>query len=297
MRVWLVGAGYWGEKIASTLKDLGVESTIIDVRNGSTIDDINTLDPVILATPVSDHYSTAKILLERGHDLYVEKPLTETKEQALDLKNSMQGDQILMVGYIFLYHQHCNMLKEAIKENVLGDIKHIHVERMNWGIYRTDSSPLLNLVPHDISIVQYLLDNNLHRTKVTTYNLSNNPNQYDKIHIEGNCGSTTIQIDSSWYSPIRRRIVTVIGTKGCAIWDTDKETLIITDHKKQSESKLNNLINYETTEYNDTTPLYNELEHFIICIKTRQQPRTDINQAIAVARTIDQIADVTIPSR
>lgn len=296
MRVWLVGAGYWGSKIASTLKDLGVESNIIDVKNGQSIDDINTLDPVMLATPVWDHYNTAKVLLERGHDLYVEKPLAETTEECKDLKDSMQDNQILMVGYIFLYHYHCNMLQNIINDGQLGEIKHIHVERMNWGIYQTKTSPLLSLTSHDISIVEYLTNSSLHRTKVTTYNLSNNPKQYDKIHIEGNCGNTSIQIDNSWYSPIRRRIVTVIGTEGCAIWDTDEETLTITDHKKESETRLSKMINHETIGYNDTSPLYNELEHFIICVKTRQQPKTNIDHAIRVAHTIDRIADVATPN-
>lgn len=297
MRVWLVGAGYWGSKIASTLKDLGVESKIIDVKNGQTIDDIDTLDPVMLATPVWDHYNTAKALLERGHDLYVEKPLAETAEECEDLKKSIKDDQILMVGYIFLHHPHCILLQNIMAEGQIGDIKHIHVERMNWGIYQTKTSPLLSLTSHDISIIQYITGEKLKRTKVTTYNLSDNPQQYDRIHIEGYCNNINIQIDDSWYSPVRRRIVTVIGSEGCAIWDTDEETLIITDHRKETLTRLSKNIHYDTIGYSNTSPLYNELEHFIVCIKTRQQPTTNIDHAIDVAHTIDQIATLANPNR
>ena len=88
-KIWLVGAGYWGSKIALAIEKQGIIANIIDIKNGQTIDEISALDldPVILATPLWDHYKTAKRLIEKGHDVYVEKPLAETSEQCKDLHN------------------------------------------------------------------------------------------------------------------------------------------------------------------------------------------------------------------
>ena len=48
MNMWLVGAGYWGSKLLASLKKFNVDAQVIDIRNGQTIENINTLDPVML---------------------------------------------------------------------------------------------------------------------------------------------------------------------------------------------------------------------------------------------------------
>ena len=57
INISLVGAGYWGSKIAKELKIIqGVgDIEIIDNKEGKTIDDVN-YDNVILASPAWDHY-------------------------------------------------------------------------------------------------------------------------------------------------------------------------------------------------------------------------------------------------
>lgn len=299
MKVWLVGAGYWGSKVALAIEKQGITANIIDIKNGQTIDEISALDldPVILATPLWDHYKTAKRLIEKGHDVYVEKPLAETLEQCKDLRDTLQNDQILMVGHIFLYHPHCIKLKQLITDGALGEIKHIKTERLNWGIYQTKTTPLLSLAPHDISIIQYLTNDIINVENVNVYNLSNNyATTYDRLYFTGHCHELSIEVDVSWYSPVRRRLVTVIGTKGCAIWDSDAETLTITNHNKLENNRLNKDIQTQVIPYTGNTPLENELQHFIHCVDTRETPKTDINNAIDVARTIDQIAGVATPN-
>ena len=299
-KIWLVGAGYWGSKVALAIEKQGITADIIDIKNGQTIDEISALDldPVILATPLWDHYKTAKTLIEKGHDVYVEKPLAETLEQCIDLRNSMQSDdQILMVGHIFLYHPHCIKLKQIMADGVLGEIKHIKAERLNWGIYQTKTTPLLSLAPHDISIIQYLTNDVINVVDVNVYNLSNNyATTYDRLHFTGHCHELSIEVDVSWYSPIRRRMVTVMGTKGCAIWDTDAETLTITNHNKLENNRLNKDIQTEVIPYTGRTPLENELAHFIDCVETRETPKSDATNAIQVATTIDQIVSLTTSS-
>jgi len=297
-KIWLVGAGYWGTKVAHAIERQGIVPQIIDIKNGQTIDEIDTLDPVILATPLWDHYTSARKLILNGHDVYVEKPLAETLEQCKELRDILQDDQVLMVGHIFLYHPHCITLKQLITDGVLGEIRHIKTERLNWGIYQTKTTPLLSLAPHDISIIQYLMDNSIVVKDVNVYNLSNNyATTYDRIHFTGHCYGVSVEVDVGWYSPMRKRIVTVIGTKGCAIWDTDEETLTITNHSKLENNRLNKDIQTEVIPYTGRTPLENELGHFIDCVETRETPKSDVTNAIQVANTIDQIASLTTSSQ
>ena len=99
MKMNLVGAGYWGSKLLRNLAKFDVDATVFDIRNGQSINDINNKDPVILATPLWQHYEQTMQLLERGHDVYVEKPMAETTLQLLDINEKIKKDQLLMVGH------------------------------------------------------------------------------------------------------------------------------------------------------------------------------------------------------
>ena len=112
----LIGSGYWGSKIISSLENnpLVGKFQVIDVKNGQTIDEIESdITTAIIATPLWDHYDTASKLLARGFDCYVEKPMAETAEQCQALK-ALVDKQILMVGHIFLYHPAMDWIKANI---------------------------------------------------------------------------------------------------------------------------------------------------------------------------------------
>lgn len=66
------------------------------------IDDLpDTVRAVSIATPVATHFPLAKTLLRRGFDVLLEKPITETEEQALELRQLARTEKrILQVGHI-----------------------------------------------------------------------------------------------------------------------------------------------------------------------------------------------------
>ena len=280
MKVNLVGAGYWGSKVDQSLKKLGCEANIIDIRNGQTIDNIKDNNPVILATPLWQHYEQTIKLLQRGFDVYVEKPMAETVEQ-LEHIARIADDHILMVGHIFIHHPQI----EKIKSIDIGEIIHVSSERSNWGIYQTKTDPLLSLAVHDISIVQELLGT-IKPTVARQFNYTSQTNP-DRIWFSGE----QFDIDISWYSPTRIRRTTILGTKGQIVWDQDQNTVThylnrITDNRAIAVSPTVYIYDY------DKSPLEYELEHFINCVECRKQPSTNINSALAVADTVDQVKNL-----
>jgi len=280
MKINLVGAGYWGSKVDQSLRKLGCETTVIDIRNGQTIDDINDNNPVILATPLWQHYEQTVQLLQRGFDVYVEKPMAETSEQ-LEHIARIADDHILMVGHIFIHHPQM----EKIKSIDIGEIIHVSSERSNWGIYQTKTDPLLSLAVHDISIVQELIGT-IKPTVAQQFNYSRQTNP-DRVWFSGE----RFDIDVSWYSPTRIRRTTILGTKGQIVWDQDQNTVThylnrITDNRAVAVSPNVFIYSY------DKSPLEYELEHFLNCVKTRTQASTDVNSALAVADTVDQVKNL-----
>lgn len=284
MKTWLVGSGYWGSKVKITLEDLGHEVDVIDIKNGNTIDDINTMDPVILTTPVWEHFSQASVLLKKGHDVYIEKPAAETAEQVEKLL-SLVSDQIVMVGHIFVHNPLILEMKKLMDNGALGNIKFVHSERTNLGIYQTKTSTLLSLAPHDFSIIEHLTGD-LTVLDAKGYKLSDNV-QYDRVTVTGTSKTIPWQVDVCWRWPIRRRVVTVAGDLAQAVWDEDKKSIEIHYNsvvdRRLSSTRENEVI------YNSNTqePLAIELEHFFECVSARKTPKTDLNSALTVARAID----------
>jgi predicted dehydrogenase len=287
--MWLVGAGYWGSKLLETLKKFDVTAQVIDIRNGQTIDDITSLDPVMLATPLWQHHEQTVELLKRRHDVYVEKPMAETVEEIDDIQRHLQPGQLLMVGHLFVHHPQMHEIRSLIDQAVIGQLQHVTSRRLNWGIYQTKTDPLLSLAVHDISILLQVCSQPT-VTQAQAWNYSQGP-QHDRVLFSGHADGVTFDVDVSWHWPVRTRQTVFIGTQGQIVWDQDvnavtvKKNLIINNRAVAHENPVE-------TYLSGITPLEAELEHWIDCIRTRQTPSSDIRQAAQVASIVQQVKDL-----
>lgn len=290
MKIWLVGSGYWGSKIAAALSRMDVDSEIIDIRNGQTIDDIDTLDPVILATPLWQHYEQACQLIDKGHDLYIEKPAAESTSEVIDLQRRTAPGQVVMVGHIFMFNPLLHKLKDIMASGQLGDIKFVQSERHNLGIYQTKTTPILSLAPHDFSIMHYLLGD-LEINDALRYDINDDPYP-SRVLVKG----TGWDIDVSWFAMDRRRRVTVYGSEGQAVWDEDLKSLRVYHHRIEN-GRLIKDDDLRASYLYDKDCLELELAHFVECIQQRKTPITDLEQALTIARYVDRthsLLDISI---
>jgi len=288
MNMWLVGAGYWGSKLLDSLARFGVTANVIDIRNGQTIDDITDTAPVMLATPLWQHHEQTCKLLQRGHDVYVEKPMAETCDQIRDISSHVQPGQLLMVGHIFIHHPQMQQIKNIIANGDIGNILHVSSRRLNWGIYQTKTDPLLSLATHDISIVAELTNTALTVTQAQAWNYSNNL-QHDRVLFAGTANNITFDIDVSWYWPVRTRQTVIIGSQGQIVWDQDSNTISVTKHIVENRRAVADTEPLFIEYAAEITPLEAELKHWVECVNSRQQPKTGLAEAQAVAAVIDQV--------
>lgn len=289
MNMWLVGAGYWGNKLLESLKKFNVDAKVIDIKNGQTINDINTADPVMLATPLWQHYEQARVLLKKGHDLYIEKPMAETAEQIDQLSQLIGTNQIVMVGHLFVHHPQMQHIKSIIASGKIGQVVHVTSQRFNWGIYQTKTDPLLSLAVHDISIVQEITNSVLHPNHAQAWNYSNNC-QFDRVRFNGHTDSSvTFDIDVSWHWPVRTRETVIIGTKGQIVWDQDQNKITVSTNTIEHHRAVADT-NPEVIDYAfRMSPLEFELAHWVQCINHKQMPTTSVNDARSVALVVDQV--------
>lgn len=143
IRLGLVGRGPWGNVYAEELRALGIDSWHAG-RDWKPEQDARyfKLDTsgVIVACASSAHYEVAKICLELGLPVLVEKPLCLSSKQALELVN-MGG--IGLVGHTRLY-------SPAWREFKASFLSHPpkHVEGWAGGVNATNTNAVWNWAPH-----------------------------------------------------------------------------------------------------------------------------------------------------
>jgi predicted dehydrogenase len=288
INISLLGAGYWGEKVAAELKNIKEVGNIeiIDIKNGKDIKDIQ-YDNVIIATPALDHYEQSINLLKQRKNLYVEKPLASTEQECLEIKKVI-NNQILMVGHIFLYNDRLKKIKEIIESGKIGKIKYIESNRLNWGRFQKKISTLLSLAPHDVSIINYLLG--YHEFKNINYKgikISQHI-QNDLDTFQFKCADVDVKFNLSWCYPEKIRTMVIIGNNGMISWDEEKKTIkVITDLWQD------NWMNYNTKNEIleiESNPLKNELEEFVRCVITKNKPFSNIDFAISIAKNLDLLS-------
>lgn len=287
MQISLVGAGYWGSKLKAELETIaGVsEIEIIDIKDGKTLDDIS-YENVILATPAWEHYSQTLQLLEKGKNLYVEKPLALTTEECLQIKNKL-GDQTLMIGHIFLYNDRVKKIKELL--SVIGKIQHIESNRLNWGRFQKNISTIHSLAPHDVSIINYFLGYHEYQYVMAIGETFSKHKQKDREEISFICNDVSVKFNLSWYYPEKVRTMCITGEKGLIFWDEEKQSIKLVEN-----IWVGDRFNYEpkVTYYNiESNPLRNELEHYVHCVQNKSKPVSDIENAIQVAKSLDLLAE------
>ncbi len=284
MKISLVGAGYWGSKLKKELESIeGVsEIEIIDIKDGKTLKDI-TYENVILATPAWDHYSQTIDLLQKGKNLYVEKPLALTTDECIAIKNNIKSGQTLMVGHIFLYNDRVKKIKELLKK--IGNIQHIESNRLNWGRFQRKISTLHSLAPHDVSIIHYLLGYHEFQYIINIGEKFTKFEQNDKDEFSFECNGVSVKFNLSWYYPKKIRNMTITGDKGIIFWDEEAKSITLTTEIFEQD-RMNYRPKIEEFQI-ESNPLRNELIEFVTCVKEKRTPISDVDNAIAVAKNLD----------
>ena len=92
------------------------------------------IEAVYIPLPPALHYKWAKLALENGKNVLVEKPATtklEWTEELIDLAN--EKNLALHENYMFAFHNQLDKIKEIVESGELGDVR---LYRINFGFPR-----------------------------------------------------------------------------------------------------------------------------------------------------------------
>ena len=175
---------------------------------------------VAIATPVATHYSLAKMALDCGRDVLIEKPLTASVDEAEDLvARALHAGRQIFVDHTFMFTDAVRKIMDIVKRGELGDICYFDSMRVNLGLFRPDVNVLWDLAPHDLSIIDEVFAAEPIHIGANGYchvNAGTPDMTYITLHYPGN---KVAHLNLSWMSPIKVRRVAIGGTKQMLIWD------------------------------------------------------------------------------
>ena len=317
LRFGVVGWGYWGPKMARNLDALahGTVTMVADledyrlaslkishpwIKTTTRAQDVfgSDLDGVVIATPVRTHYRLAKEALLSGKHVLVEKPLTTSIAQAQELVTLAQAQgRILMVGHTFEYNPAVNELRKLVQNGDLGKIYCVETERVNLGLFRSDTNVIWDLAPHDLSILLYVLGKKPQQIKVQAHTHLQ-PHIHDIAHLDlGFADGLSAHIHVSWLHPCKIRRVTVIGDARMVVYDDTNPAEMIKIYNKGADVHADPGVSYRNGEITIpyiewVEPLHLECEDFARAIRTGSPPRAHGGVGLEVVRILAKAQEV-----
>lgn len=319
LRIGVIGCGYWGPKLARIFNDLPGSSLVMvadlndqrltefasrypHVVTTRNYQDMLTdvVDAVIVATPVKTHYWLARAALLAGKHVLVEKPLTHRSDQARELiALAAERGLTLMVGHTFEYNPAVEAVRQIVQSGELGQIYYLNATRTNLGLLQPDINVMWDLGPHDISIMRFVLGVDavkVNASGMVYINTSRGLHEVVYMNMLFESGAMA-NLRLSWLSPVKRRRLTVVGSKKMLVYDD------IAEHKVVIYDKGVEIPAYSVTEaefhasYRHgaetiypvqwVEPLAVECQHFLTSIATGTRPRSDGEDALRVIRVLE----------
>lgn len=282
----LIGVGRWGMNHLKTLDSISEVENIFVVDSNenfdlkilnsysnvkfftclnSLLENENNIDGAIIATPPKTHFSIAKQCILNDIHVLIEKPVVETTNELDDLfKLASKRNKLIMAGHILLYHPAIQKIKKLIDKGLIGDIKFIHCQRLNFGVVRNDVDVFLSLAPHDISLVQYFLNEEkyLKINKLASSFTLSQKNDYSSTLIEYP-KKINAQIDVGWFYPQKIQCLKIIGSKKTIVFDDILKKIKVIEIKIDKDlNHINNGEEFIDFDMNEL-PLTSELKSFI----------------------------------
>jgi predicted dehydrogenase len=291
-KIGLVGFGRWGKLIFRDLLSLGVTVHVVDPSVDSRllalglgaskayadIDELPELDGFIVAVPTVSHFEVVKQLTSRHRPIFVEKPMTNSPEQARILCN-LAPDKIFVMDK-WRYHPGIEAIAELTRSGALGDILSIRSYRLGWGNPHEDVDAIWILLPHDLSIVLEILGY-LPEAKSAFSQPSVTTGTNLVGVLQNNSESSMAVLEVSSLQPVSKRSVIVNGTKGTAqLADSYDDRILI------NKADSSGMANAEEKYVSNEMPLLRELRAFISHVQGSAPPRSSAAEALTIVERI-----------
>jgi predicted dehydrogenase len=316
-KIGVAGLGYWGPNLArnfdrlpeAELAWLCDESQERLERHGATfpgsrtttsLDDLladETLDAVVLATPVPTHSALALKVLQAGKHCFVEKPLAQSVEEAEQVVAAARAaDRVLMVGHLLEYHPGVESLKQLVDGGELGDVRYIYSNRLNLGVLRPDENALWSLGAHDVSVILRLAGEEPHECRAVGESYMQEGIEDVVFCFMRFPSGLAAHMHLSWLDPHKERRFTVVGSQKMATFDDMELERKLTVYDKGFDENWASYGEYiarsgdtHSPRVPNDEPLRLECGHFVERVRDGGEPRSGGEAGLRVVRVLEAL--------
>lgn len=321
--IGIIGCGYWGpnlirnfnkhprcriERIADIRRDRA-EAVAREYHVPAVNDDAASVldDPrvrlVVIATPAASHYDLAKRALLAGKHVLVMKPFTTSSEHAEELifLADRQG-LVCGVDHTFVYTGAVQKMYDTLHDGSMGELYYIDSVRINLGLFQSDVNVLWDLAPHDISIIDYLLDGqepvSIHCLGATHAGGTKENIAYLTVAYPNN---VLAHVHVNWLAPAKVRRTIVGGSQKMIVYDDvePSEKVRIYDRGVSIKGELTpgevyqQFVSYRqgdmyVPQLNNREALAVEVDQIVNCIHRGNALRSDARSGLRVVRILEE---------
>lgn len=319
--IGVIGCGYWGPKLVRNFARIEGAAVLaacdslyeraarvaaeyrID-RATDRVDDLleaQDIHLIIVATPTFGHFDIARRAIEAGKHVLVMKPLTARVDQAEELVALAERKGVMLaVDHTFVYTGAVQKIRDLIAAGDLGELYYLDSVRINLGLFQPDVNVVWDLAPHDVSIIDYVLDGR-QPTEVSAVGAAHAGSPHENIaYVTMRYGPHLLaHVHVNWLAPAKLRRTIIGGSRRMVIYDDTEPTekikiydagVTITPALQQDE-KHSQVVVYRAGDMhapkvNEREALAVEAEHLIQCIRSGDRPRADGHAGLRVVRIL-----------
>ena len=238
IRIGVIGAGHLGRihsRLAATLSNATLavvaepsplaQKQLLEQVDVQVVSDytqiLDEIDAAIIATPTRFHFEIAEACLRSGKHVLIEKPLTDSVDDARRLVDiATETGCVVQVG-------HCERFNEAIRQAVqtVGTPRFVQAERLSGFTYRsTDIGVVHDLMIHDIDLVNSMFSGSIAELSAHGVGVFGENEDIAQARLSFDCGGVA-NLTASRCSFEPRRQMQIFGTTGFASVDLANHTV------------------------------------------------------------------------
>ena len=313
----VVGYGYWGPNVvrnldrlesaevvavcdkspASRKKVAKAYPDVLVTEDSAELMSSPDIDAIAVVTPVWTHYELAKAALLNGKHIFVEKPFTSNAAQAQELiELAAQRNLKIMVDHTFLFTGAVTKIKQLLDDGSLGKLYYYDSTRVNLGLFQHDVNVVWDLAPHDLSIIDHLIEQTPEAISATgqTHLNGHEDVAYITVYFPD---KVIAHINVNWLSPVKVRTTLIGGEKKMLVWNDLEADEKIKIYDKgvnvtSREGLYDLLVHYRSgdmwaPQIEQVEALTRELSYFVDCIANDKTPVNDGEAGLRVVRMLE----------
>lgn len=281
INVAVIGCGSWGRNHIRVYNDLG-NASIIAIADMNTatakefgerysvdwytepekIFERDDVEAVSICTPTVTHADLAMQAIEAGKHVLVEKPMTNTTDEAKELINAAKKRGVhLAVGFVERFNPAVSEAMNIISKGEVGEVILAHTRRVSRRPLRIgDVGVIKDLAIHDIDIVNQLFKSKAKTVFASAGSIAHDFEDYANIIV---CfdNNRSAFIETNWLTPRKVRTLTITGTEGLITVEYITQQIIVENNERLYQPFL---------DYGE--PLLRELDSFVNSILNDESP-------------------------